>query len=101
MKYMASRISPGCMSVSLGGACVDLNFIERFLRQPASEYNESIAFVVLHTFYAFLKEKGLGVMLFVVSMIAYIGNTVITNKVCLPEKTEENNKLEHYLDWHT
>ena len=34
MKYMASRISPGCMSVSPGGACVDLNRIDNVRRQP-------------------------------------------------------------------
>ena len=37
-KYMASRMSPGCIRVSPGGAWVDLNFIDKALKQPAKRF---------------------------------------------------------------
>ena len=34
MKYRAVKMSPGWTNVSPGGACVDLNLVDRTLRQP-------------------------------------------------------------------
>lgn len=37
MKYIEVRISPGCINVSPGGACVVLNCIDKVRKQPENE----------------------------------------------------------------
>ena len=37
MKYIDVSISPGCIRVSPGGACVDLNCIDKARKQPEKQ----------------------------------------------------------------
>ena len=48
MKYIDVRMSPGCMRVSPGGACVDLNCIDKARRHPEMEEYMHLVIHCLH-----------------------------------------------------
>ena len=65
MKYMESRMSPGCTNVSPGGACVDLNFIDKARKQPGQVR-------IIHFQVSLLNTKSLAIPLAVVAVTSLV-----------------------------
>ena len=58
MKYIDVRMSPGCIRVSPGGACVDLNCIDKARRHPEMEgYTGVYRGIPIFLFFIFFYPK--------------------------------------------